>query len=243
MGAVTRRVRVLLVDDETLLRAGLRLLLDGTDGIEVVGDAADGGAALEQAATLDPDVVLMDVRMPGMDGIEATRRLRATGARAAVIVLTAFDTDGFLLDALWAGAVSFLLEDSPPTEVLEAVHAAAEDRSRFSPAVLTRLVRLAADVPCDPGQGPGTRTPIERDQQTAREDRSGRYDPEQAPRGVTDREREVARLVARGLTNGEIAEALFLSVPTVKAHLGRLFDKLQVTNRVQLAIAVLEREA
>jgi len=139
-----RRVRVLLVDDEALMRAGLRLMIDGAHGIEVIGEAADGAAALEQIRALDPDVVLMDIRMPQMTGLEALRELRTLGAVARVVMLTAFDTDGFLLEALRSGAVSFLLKDSPPEEVVQAVLDAAADRPRFSPEVLSRLVRLAS---------------------------------------------------------------------------------------------------
>lgn len=215
------RVRVLLVDDEALMRAGLRLMIDGTAGIEVVGEAGDGRVAVSQVAALDPDVVLMDLRMPQMNGIEATQVLRAAGARAAVVVLTAFDADDLLVQALRAGAVSFLLKDSPPEVVVAAVRAAAEGQARFSPSVLDRLVRIAA-------------TEAERAPATAPAQSSAR------PEELTAREWEVGQLLAQGLTNAEIADALYLSVPTVKTHLGRLFDKFGVTNRVQLAIRVLE---
>ncbi|MFP5019610.1 response regulator transcription factor [Pseudonocardia phyllosphaerae] len=215
-------VRVLVVDDEALMRTGLRLMVDGAEGIVVVGEAADGAVAVRQVAALDPDVVLMDIRMPGTDGIAATRELQ--GSRARVVVLTAFDTDGYLLEALRAGAVSFLLKDSPPEAVVGAVLDAAHGRPSFSPSVLSRLVGLAAQdrpaaaVPESPAEtGP--------------------------PEGVTAREWDVGRLVAEGLTNAEIAETLFLGMPTVKTHLGSLFAKLQVTNRVQLAIRVLEADA
>ncbi|UEJ81151.1 response regulator transcription factor [Brachybacterium halotolerans subsp. kimchii] len=257
-------VRVLLVDDEQLMRAGLRLMIDGSDGIEVVGEAADGAAALEAVAALDPDVVLMDIRMPHMDGIEATRRLSGDGARPGVVVLTAFDTDGFLLDALRAGAVSFLLKDSPPEQVVEGIHEAARGEARFSPAVLRRLVALAA-------ASPGPQAGSAADRTGAAADRTGpavehnapsadrreaaaeltpfgtpeRTQPVPAdasslPHAITEREWEVGRLVAQGLTNSEIADALFLSLPTIKTHIGHLFEKLLVTNRVQLAIRVLE---
>ena len=138
------RVRVLLVDDEALMRSGLRLMIDGARGIEVIGEAADGRDALDQVGELAPDVVLMDIRMPRMNGLEALAALRARGATARVVMLTAFDTDEFLLEALRTGAVGFLLKDSPPEEVVEAVLAAGADRPRFSPEVLRRLVRLAA---------------------------------------------------------------------------------------------------
>ncbi|MGP9613243.1 response regulator transcription factor [Brachybacterium sp. AOP24-D1-21] len=224
--AVERGVRVLLVDDEALMRAGLRLMIDGAHGIVVVGEATDGESALEQIRSLAPDVVLMDIRMPRMTGLEALQVLRTEGSAARVVMLTAFDTDNFLLEALRAGAVSFLLKDSPPEEVVQAVLDAAGDRPRFSPEVLTRLVRLAASgtggsAAAEVGTTDGTETAP-------------------APAGITEREWEVARLVARGLANQEVGESLFMSVATVKTHLGRLYHKLQVTNRVQLAIRVLE---
>lgn len=218
-----RPVRVLLVDDEALMRTGLRLMIDGAHGIEVVGEAADGTAGLAQARALDPDVILLDIRMPRRDGLETLADLRAAGVTARVVVLTAFDTDDFLLRALRGGAVSFLLKDSPPEEVVRAVLDAAADRARFSPAVLARLVQLAATA------DPATAEPA-----------GPVVDPASPPEGTTVREWEVAVLVAQGLSNPEIGEVLFLSVATVKTHLGRLYDKLRVTNRVQLAIRVLE---
>lgn len=227
-------VRVVIVDDERLMRAGLRLMIDGSDGIEVVGEAADGVEALEVVAAQAPDLALMDIRMPRMDGIATTRRLRESADGPAIVVLTAFDTDGFLLDALRAGAVSFLLKDSPPDQVVQAIHEAARGDARFSPAVLQRLVSLASGgveasgpeaVPGTPHDPDGSRSP--------REER---------PSLLTDREWEVGRLLAQGLTNSEIAETLFLSLPTIKTHVGHLFEKLLVTNRVQLAIRVLELE-
>ncbi|MFC0674897.1 response regulator [Brachybacterium hainanense] len=223
----TGQVRLLVVDDEALMRAGLRLMLDGAEGITVVGEAGDGVEALAAVAELDPDVVLMDLRMPTMDGIEATGRLRKAGSRPAVVVLTAFDTDSFLLRALRAGAVSFLLKDTPPQDVVQAVHEAARGGARFSPTVLTRLIRLAAREDVAAAQEPEAPAPP-----AART---------VAPAEVTAREWDVAQLVAQGLTNGEIGEALMMSLPTVKTHVGHLFEKLHVTNRVQLAIRVLER--
>nr|WP_319641449.1 response regulator transcription factor [Brachybacterium squillarum] len=231
-GAPDGGPRVLLVDDEALMRSGLRLLIDGASGIEVVGEAGDGQQALDEAARLRPDVILLDVRMPRMTGLEALAALRERGDAARVVMLTAFDTDDFLLTALRGGAVSFLLKDSPPQEVVDAVLDAAAGRARFSPEVLSRLVRLAAGTGADggavapdvtDGAGPPSapaETPV--------------------PDGLTAREWEVGRLVAQGLGNPEIGEELFLSVATVKTHLGKLYDKLQVTNRVQLAIRVLE---
>ena len=253
-------VRVLLVDDEALMRSGLRLMIDGARGIEVVGEAADGHAALEQVAALGPDVVLMDIRMPRMTGLEALAALRERGDQARVVMLTAFDTDEFLLEALRSGAEGFLLKDSPPEEVVEAVLAAAAQRPRFSPEVLRRLVRLAADGGAIGASGssgePGARADGTADGAlggagAASTAGAGPSSPSAgspsaepslspAPKGITEREWDVARLVAQGLANPEIGASLFMSVATVKTHLGRLYQKLQVTNRVQLAIAVLE---
>lgn len=243
-------VRVLLVDDEALMRSGLRLMIDGARGIEVVGEAADGHAALEQTAALGPDVVLMDIRMPRMTGLEALAALRERGDQARVVMLTAFDTDEFLLEALRSGAEGFLLKDSPPEEVVEAVLAAAAQRPRFSPEVLRRLIRLAADRGAAGASG-SSRAPGARADGAVSAAGAGPSSPSAgspsaepslspAPEGITEREWDVARLVAQGLANPEIGASLFMSVATVKTHLGRLCQKLQVTNRVQLAIAVLE---
>ena len=229
-------VRVLLVDDEALMRAGLRLLIHGTHGIEVVGEAADGASALEQSRAEAPDVVLMDIRMPRMTGLEALRALREEASPARVIMLTAFDTDEFLLEALRAGAVSFLLKDSPPEEVVQAVLDAAEDRPHFSPDVLSRLVRLASDGTTGTAGTAAGGTGAAADAADAAD--AAPVAP--TPEGITEREWEVARLVAQGLSNLEVGQTLFMSVATVKTHLGRLYHKLQVTNRVQLAIRVLE---
>lgn len=213
---------MLIVDDEAVLRAGLRLIVDGARGIEVVGEAADGISGLAQAMSLRPDVILLDIRMPHRDGLETLTALREAGSSARVVMLTAFDTDDFLLRALREGAVSFLLKDSPPEEVVQAVLDAAADRPRFSPAVASRLVRAAtgAEAGPDPAGGAAAETA--------------------PPEGVTAREWEVAQLIAEGLSNAEIGEVLFMSVATVKTHLGRLYAKLQVTNRVHLALRVRE---
>ncbi|CAM3011234.1 MULTISPECIES: response regulator transcription factor [Dermacoccus] len=236
------RVRVLVADDENLMRAGLRLMIDGARGIEVVGEAADGAEAVTLTRELDPDVVLMDVRMPRMNGLDATRALADEGARARVVVLTAFDTDDYLLDALRGGAVSFLLKDSPPEAVVEAVLDAARGGARFSPSVLTRLVRLAAGRPAGAASAPSDDIGLGGGSvgESGPGAPSAVPSPAAAPAGVTEREWEVAQLIAQGLTNAEIAQQLYLSMPTIKTHTSRLFDKLGVTNRVQLAIRVLE---
>lgn len=212
-------IRVVLVDDEPLMRTGLRLILQGAGDIVVVGEAATGQEALDSLPDWSPDVVLMDIRMPVLDGIGTTRALvqGASGARAPrVLVLTAFDTDGYILEALRAGASGFLLKDTPPGELVAAVRSAAAGTHSVSRGVLGRLVGLAE---------------------------SGRSAEEAGPDPLADlseREREIAECVAAGMTNGEIAAQLFVSLPTVKTHIARVFDKLGVTNRVQLAILVLE---
>lgn len=206
------QIRVLLVDDEPLIRAGLRMILDGAGGIAVVGEAADGLDAAARVTDLHPHVVLMDVRMPRCDGVEATRTIRARTHPPTVVMLTAFDTDDFLLRALDAGASGFLLKHTPPAELVAAVQQAADGTMSFSPSVLQRLVTHATRAP-----QPTASDPLD---------------------GLSAREAEIARLVADGLTNAEIAGHLFLSLPTIKTHLARIFDKLGVTSRVQLALAV-----
>lgn len=204
---------VLLVDDEMLVRAGLRLVLDGRDGITICGEAADGLAGVQAAGALRPDVVLMDVRMPVLDGIEATRRIAATEGAPAVVMLTAFDTEAFVADALEAGAQGFLLKSSPPDELAAAVLAAQRGEMSFTPEVLRRVASLAARA---------GRTRAD----------AGHLD------GLSERELDVARAVARGLGNAEIAAELHLSVATVKTYLNRIFDKTGATTRVGLALLV-----
>ena len=249
-------VTVLVVDDEALIRAGLRLMIDGVQGIRVIGEAGDGAAALALATEHDPDVILMDVRMPGMDGIEAVRQWRAAEGRAAVVMLTAFDTDESLLAALRAGADSFLLKDAPPEDVVKAVLDAHRGAAQFSPVVLKRLVALAAapqaGAPASATE-PESSTHSPSAAEARHEPRDDAPDMHERPlaerdRGdagrpgrVTRREWAVAQLVADGRTNAEIADELGMSLPTVKTHLGKLFDKFQITNRVQLAIAVIDR--
>lgn len=224
---VQERVSVLIVDDESLMRSGLKLMIHGSQGITVVGEAADGSEVVDAVDRLDPDVVLMDIRMPLVNGIDATAALRKAGSRAQVVILTAFDTDALLRDALLEGAVSFLLKDAEPDLVVQTIHDAARGRPRFSPGSLARLVQMATkdgNVPLSP--------PLAR----------GKAGVEMTTL-VTSREWDVARFVAQGMTNSEIAESLYLSPTTVKTHLSSLFAKLQVTNRVQLAIHVLERDS
>ena len=208
------RVRVVIVDDEHLVRSGLRLVLDGAHGISVVGEAGGGDAAVAIVRELAPDLVLMDVRMPQGNGIEATRMLSQGPHAPKIVMLTAFDTDEFLLDALDAGASGFLLKDTAPRELVAAVHQAVDGELQFSAAVLTRLVSLAGRT------------------------RSATAEPNSGFAELTDREREVAIAVAEGLTNAEIAAALYLGLPTVKTHLGRVFAKLGVSSRLQVGLAV-----
>jgi DNA-binding NarL/FixJ family response regulator len=213
---VVEVIRVALVDDEVLVRAGLRLILGGDPEIEVVGEASDGIEAAGMIARMRPDVVLMDIRMPRLDGLEATRRALAAHPVLRVIVLTTFDTDDAVLSALRLGASGFMLKDTPPAELVEAVRLVASGRSILSPSV-TEQVITAATRRRQTGDGSTARALLD---------------------SLTAREREVALELARGSSNSVIAETLFLSVPTVKTHLGRIFDKLGAENRVQVAIVV-----
>jgi DNA-binding NarL/FixJ family response regulator len=209
-------VRLLVVDDDPLVRSALVLMLGGQPDLTVVGEASDGHEALRKVDELRPGVVLMDIRMPRMSGLEATRALHQRPDPPHVIVLTTFDADEHVVGALASGADGFLLKDTPPPQILEAIRAVADGDPMLSPSV--------------------TRTLIERIRDNSGDDRA---DVARVRLGVlTGREQDVALAVGRGLTNAEIARELHLSVPTVKAHVSRLFDKLQVTNRVQIAICV-----
>jgi DNA-binding NarL/FixJ family response regulator len=210
------QTRVLIVDDDPLVRSALALMLGGQADLEVVGEAGDGREGLELAGSLAPDVILMDIRMPRVNGLDATRELHARAEPPRVIVLTTFDADDHVFGALAAGADGFLLKDTPPAEIVAAIRKVSAGEPMLSPSVTrTLLHRLRS------------------------EDSHGRSS-EASVRlsSLTEREREVALAVGRGLSNAEIAGELYLSVPTVKAHVSRLFDKLQVTNRVQIAILV-----
>lgn len=218
-------VRVVLVDDDPLVRSGLTLMLGGDRSIEVVGEAVDGLDALEVVERLTPDVVLMDIRMPRLDGIAATERLTEGGSASKIVVLTTFDADDMVLRALRVGAAGFLLKDTPPAELLRAVRAVAAGDPMLSPGVTRRLI----DAVAGPAQSPGG---TDEAREAVRERAAvllGR---------LTEREREVAAAVAEGLGNTEIAESLYMSVATVKSHIGRLFTKLEVDNRVQIALVV-----
>ena len=209
-------VSVLLVDDQALVRLGLRLLLDAEPGVVVVGEAGDGAQALRMAAALDPDVVLMDVRMPVLDGVAATRALVESGSRARVLVLTTFDLDEHAFAALRAGASGFLLKDAQPHELVAALRAVAAGEAVLTPRV-TRQLLLAVEAHL-----PG-----------AAEERGAL---QALLAQLTARERQVLRLVARGLSNAEVAERLVLSEATVKGHVGHLLAKLGLRDRVQAVV-------
>jgi DNA-binding NarL/FixJ family response regulator len=208
-------ISVLLVDDEALVRAGLRMILETAEDLTVVGDAEDGHAAIEAVRRLQPDVVLMDIRMPRLDGLATTVALRAREHPPAVVVLTTFDTDDAVFRALEAGATGFLLKDTPPIELLRAVRLAAAGDSMLSPGITRRVIeRFTAE-----------------DRSQRRRAALSRLDV------LTDREREVLVQIGLGHANADIAVRLHLSEATVKSHITHLFEKLAATNRVQLAIA------
>ena len=210
------KIKVGIVDDDPLVRSALGLMLGGQADIEVVGEATDGQEALALVRTSAPDVVLMDIRMPRINGLEATRRLMSEPQKPRVIVLTTFGADEYVVDALGAGADGFLLKDTPPPEIVAAIRAVATGEPILSPkATRTLITRLRAEPTGERAAAAGRRL-----------------------EALTEREHEVALAVGRGLSNAEIAKELFLSIPTVKAHVSRLFDKLGATNRVQIAITV-----
>ena len=207
-------VRVLVVDDQPLVRSGFRMILDERDDLELVGEAADGEQGIELARELDPDVILMDVRMPNLDGVEATRRLVEAGTRARILVLTTFDLDEYVYAAVRSGASGFLLKDVEPTELVDAIRVVAAGNSLFGPAATQRLVERFAGTPEPLNEGA-----LER---------------------LTEREREILRLLAGGLSNAELAEKLFLSETTVKTHVSAVLRKLGVRDRVQAVIAAYD---
>ncbi len=208
---------ILIVDDQPLQRFGFRMLLDATPDTEVVGEAAHGAEAVRRTAELRPDVVLMDIRMPGMDGIEATRQILAAGGRSRVLVLTTFDLDAYAYAALRAGASGFLLKDARPEELLAGIRAVAGGDAVIAPALTRRLLDTYAQrLPAD-ASGP-------------RKDTDPRW------RSLTDREQEILVAIGNGWTNGEIAARLVLSESTVKTHVGRVLAKLQARDRVQAVI-------
>jgi DNA-binding NarL/FixJ family response regulator len=214
------RVRVLLVDDQSLLRLGFRMVLEAQPDLEVVGEAGDGEQGVAMARRLAPDVVLMDVRMPKVDGIEATRRIVAAGLDSRILVLTTFDLDEYVFSALRAGASGFLLKDVPPEDLLGGIRAVAAGDAVVAPSVTRRLLDAFADKLPDPDSG-----------QQAPDERLG---------GLTEREREVLVEVARGYSNGEIAQHLTVSDATVKTHVRHLLTKLGLRDRVHLVVFAYE---
>jgi DNA-binding NarL/FixJ family response regulator len=215
--ATTAPIRVLVVDDQELVRLGFCVILDAADGITVVGEAANGEAAVAQVAAHEPDVVLMDIRMPGMDGLEATRQITSGPASPPkVVMLTTFDLDDYVYEALRAGASGFLLKDSPRHDLIAAVRAAAAGDALLAPSVTRRLIEAFARRPPETSPSPS---------QLA---------------SLTARERDVLLLLARGRSNAEIAEVLFVSEATVKTHVGNLLAKLGLRDRVQAVILAYE---
>ena len=207
-------IRVLIADDQPLVRSGFRMVIEERPDLELAGEASDGAQAIELARELDPDVILMDVRMPNLDGVEATRHLVDAGIRARVLVLTTFDLDEYVYAAIRAGASGFLLKDVEPAELVDAIRVVAAGNSLFGPAATERLVARFAQQP-----GP---------------DAAG------ALGELTERELEILRLLATGLSNAELAEQLFLSETTVKTHVSSILRKLHVRDRVQAVIAAYD---
>jgi len=208
-------IRVLVADDQALMRGGFRMILDAESDLEVIGEAIDGADAVRGFERWQPDVVVMDVRMPTMDGIEATRRITSIDPSAKVLILTTFDLDEYVYDALRAGASGFLLKDRPPEELIHAVRVVAVGDALLAPAVTRRLIEEFAHRP----------------------------DAPVAPAGLeelTDREREVLVLMARGLSNAEIASSLFVAETTVKTHVGRVLHKLALRDRAQAVVLAYE---
>ncbi|WP_035832776.1 response regulator [Jonesia quinghaiensis] len=208
------QLRLVIVDDDALVRAGLRMILGGDPAITVVAEGTNGDEALALYGQHKPDVVLMDIRMPVRDGLSATNELINRWPDANVLVLTTFDTDEFIVKALRAGARGFLLKDTSPPDLVRAVKLAGEGQPTLSPSVTAQLIAKVSEEPDTQAQ------------RAARADVST----------LTERELEVARQIARGLSNSEIGQTLFMSIPTVKTHISRIFAKFQVENRVQIAI-------
>ena len=211
---MTNPIRVLVVDDDALVRAGLSMLLAAAADIEIVGEATDGGEVAHAVAERQPDVVLMDIRMPGTDGLAATELLRAHADAPEVIVLTTFEADDYVLRALRAGASGFLLKDTPPAEIVRAVRTVAAGEPILSPTITRRLIGHVTDREAD------TRK---------------RRACEQLGL-LTEREREVAVAIGHGNSNAEISRDLYMSLATVKAHVSRVLEKLELNNRVQIAL-------
>jgi DNA-binding NarL/FixJ family response regulator len=209
-------IKVVIVDDQALIRDGLRTMLELDDGISVVGEAANGGDALDEVQRTRPDLVLMDVRMPGLDGLEATRRLLTRPGSPKVLILTTYDADEYVIEAMRAGASGFLLKDLRKGQLVRAVHQAAAGDLVIDPSITRRLVEKVVDT------------------------KRARTEARSALQRLTEREVEVLRLMARGLTNAELAAELSVSGSTVKTHVGRVLDKLELRDRVQAVILAYE---
>jgi DNA-binding NarL/FixJ family response regulator len=214
VAAVSEPIRVLIVDDDALVRSALSMFMTGANDIAIVGEAADGAEVLDAIDALEPDVVLMDIRMPVMDGLAATELVRARDGAPEVIVLTTFEADDYVLRALRAGASGFLLKDTPPPDVIRAVQAVAAGEPTLSPTITRRLIGHVTDGELDDRR----RGALERLDH------------------LIDREREVAVAVGLGKSNAEIGRELYMSIATVKAHVSRILEKLELNNRVQIAL-------
>jgi DNA-binding NarL/FixJ family response regulator len=223
MGTVNgATIRVVLVDDDPLVRAGLTLMLGGAPQLQIVGEAGDGAEGLEVITRTRPDVVLMDIRMPRMDGLTATERLSERPDPPKVIVLTTFDADEHVVRALGFGALGFLLKDTSPALIVEAIEKVAAGQPILSPSVTAQLIRTVTKAPTADAHGERVRAAAAR------------------LASLSERERDVAVAVGQGKSNAEIGRELFMSLPTVKAHVSHIFVKLQLVNRVQIAICVHE---
>jgi DNA-binding NarL/FixJ family response regulator len=203
-------IRVLVADDQSMVRAGFRMLLGGEEDIEVVAEASNGREAVDKAARFDPTVVLMDIRMPELDGLEATRRILAADASARVLILTTFDLDEYVYEALRAGASGFVLKDDPPEQLIAAIRTVAAGDALLSPGITRRVIEEFARAP-RPAPPPGLAE-------------------------LSERERDVFRLIARGLSNAEIGQELFIGETTVKTHVTHILQKLELRDRVQAVV-------
>jgi DNA-binding NarL/FixJ family response regulator len=203
-------IRVLVADDQAMIRAGFRMVLGGENDIDVVAEAANGREAVERAARFHPDVVLMDIRMPHVDGLEATRRVLAADRAARVLILTTFDLDEYIYEALAIGASGFVLKDDPPEQLIAAIRTVAAGEALLSPTITKRVIKAFARMP--------------------------RPAPAEAFGQLSDRERAVFHLIAQGLSNGEIGRALYISETTVKTHVTHILQKLDLRDRVQAVV-------
>jgi DNA-binding NarL/FixJ family response regulator len=207
-------IRVLVADDQSMVRAGFRLLLSGEDDIEVVAEASNGLEAVDRAARFHPTVVLMDIRMPQLDGLEATRRILAADSTARILILTTFDLDEYVYEALRSGASGFVLKDDPPEQLLAAIRVVADGEALLSPSITKRVIKQFTRIP--------------------------RTEPPRQLDELTERELDVFRLIARGLSNAEIARELYISDTTVKTHITHILMKLNLRDRVQAVVLAYE---